>query len=57
MGTTDLVRPLHLVRLDHECADLGLAVDGGSERDNEVSSIFTVWLEETVLWLDGELSG
>lgn len=56
VGTTDLVSPLHLIRLDNECANLRLAVDGRSERDNKVSSIFTIRLQKTILWLAGELS-
>jgi len=51
----DLVRPLHLLGLNHHAADLSLTVLGRSERNNEVGSFLAIRFEEAVLGIHDEL--
>jgi len=53
--TTDLVGPLHLLGLDDHSANLGLAVLGGREGDDEVCTLFAVGLKKAALRVNNEL--
>ena len=57
MRASNLIRPLHFFRLDHESANLLLAILGGCKRNDEVCAIFTVWLELASLGVHGKLLG
>lgn len=52
--TSDLVRPLHFVSLDHERADLWLSINSRQEGNNEVSTIFAIRFKLSLLGLDAE---
>jgi len=57
MGTSDLIRPLHLFCGDHEATNLLLSVLCRSERDNEVGTFFAVRLKLAHLGMYLELTG
>lgn len=57
VAAPDLVGPLHLLSLNHELADLHLAVFRGRERNDEVGALLAVGLELALLRVALELSG
>lgn len=57
MAATDLIRPLHFLRLDHQLADLHLAVFRRCEGHDEVRAFLAVGLELALLRVALEFSG
>lgn len=57
MAASDLICPLHFLSLDHQLADLHLAVLSRREGHNEVRAFLAVGLELALLRVALELSG
>ena len=57
VGASDLIGPLHLLSLNHQSANLLLAILSWRERNNEISTVFAVGFKDTLFGVDVEFGG